>query len=150
MLTHTHTHTLFVKIQKEKCDMIWYDMIWYDMIWYDMIWYDMMWYDIALYCQTGRKFFLHSSIYVYNNQHPLNNNIHFIHTRTKHIIHCKHYNMPYPFTTLIQLHHVHNTLDFFLFIIQELKFIIQDCLMHKRVFQHNFVKYWDSVPPVWL
>ncbi len=112
--TYTHTHTV-CKNPKRKVwyDMIWYDMIWYDMIWYDMIWYDMIWYDIALYCQTGRKFFLHSSIYVYNNQHPLNNNIHFIHTRTKHIIHCKHYNMPYPFTTLIQLHHVHNTLDFF-------------------------------------
>ncbi len=89
-------------------------------------WY-MKWYDIALYCQTGRKFFLHSSIYVYNNQHPLNNNIHFIHTRTKHIIHCKHYNMPYPFTTLIQLHHVHNTLDFFSSLLFKIAWCTKEC-----------------------
>ncbi len=142
--THTHTQ-LFAKIQKEKCDMKWYDMIWYDMIWYDMIWYD-----IALIVRRVGNFSCISSIYVYNQSTSLNNNIHFIHTRTQHIIHA---NITICLTLLLHLYNFTMftiLLIFFLFIIQDLKFIIQDCLMHKRVFQHNFVKYWDSVPPVWL
>ncbi len=70
--------------------------------WYT-IW-DMIWYDIALYCQTDLKFFLRNSIYAYNNKHPLNNNIHFIHTRIKHIIHYTLLNIKLYLTLLLHLY----------------------------------------------
>ncbi len=79
--------------------------------WYT-IW-DMIWYDIALYCQTGLKIFLHNSICLqqsasFKQQHTL----HSYKNKTHYTLHTlKQYIIPYPSTTLIQLQHVHNTLD---------------------------------------